>query len=406
MIAAAPDVARMRHCSLLIAAPALLAACATADRGADTSAVRDSAGVQIVESRGPSLESPWRIDPEPVVSIGVEEGAEPYQFSLIGHAFRLDDGRIVVSNQRNPAEIRVFDAQGTHLRTLGRSGSGPGEFTFRSFADRLGDTIRAYDPGQMRITHFSPDGELLGVAQIANVGGDPASRYILFPGASNGGLLGRSNAPRPDSTTSNPRRGFAEVILADPSGTARTQPMRIADGEYDESSSNNGLLLFTPRTGTLVKDSLLYVGTAADWTIDVYGPDLRLRRRIRRLVEPRPVTDADAAAYVEERVSVTRDPARRQAMERSFAGRAQRTHVPAYDMTMLVDAEGNLWVRSFPMPGQTEQSWSVFDGEGRYLGDVDVPASLQILTIERDHVLAVHRDELDVQRLQLLRLVK
>ena len=124
------------------------------------SLVRDSAGIQIVENAEPPEGSrlPWQIGPEPTMSIGVLEGAEPYMLLHVTHAARLPDGRIVVANG-GTSEVRVFDASGTHLLTWGGSGEGPGEFMGLYHAGPWpGDSIVAWFTSGRRISIFDSDG--------------------------------------------------------------------------------------------------------------------------------------------------------------------------------------------------------------------------------------------------------
>ena len=89
----------------------------------------------------------WRIGPEPTLSIGEVDGEDPYLLYLARDATRLNDGRIVVAN-RGTQELRVFDARGTCLETLGGEGEGPGEFTQLWSVERWpGDAIA---PGEER----------------------------------------------------------------------------------------------------------------------------------------------------------------------------------------------------------------------------------------------------------------
>ena len=64
---------------------------------------------------------------EPDLVIGVLEGAAEYQLYRVGRPVRLSDGRIAVPNSGSH-EVRLFDASGRFLRSVGRLGSGPGEF--------------------------------------------------------------------------------------------------------------------------------------------------------------------------------------------------------------------------------------------------------------------------------------
>jgi len=45
--------------------------------------------------------------------------------------------------------------------------------------------------------------------------------------------------------------------------------------------------------------------------------------------------------------------------------------------------------------------WLVFDPAGRLLGEVEMPAGLEVFEIGEDYVLGLVRDDLDVERLML-----
>ena len=66
----------------------------------------------------------WPLSGAPVVAIG-GDGTPATEFLRIRATFRLRDGLIAVVNTGSN-EIRVFDAQGKHVRTFGRTGRGPG----------------------------------------------------------------------------------------------------------------------------------------------------------------------------------------------------------------------------------------------------------------------------------------
>lgn len=71
-------------------------------------------------------ESAWRLTPD--IVLGEIEGEGAAVFGSIRALQADDDGRIYVADgQAN--EVRIFAADGTHLRTVGRTGEGPGEFT-------------------------------------------------------------------------------------------------------------------------------------------------------------------------------------------------------------------------------------------------------------------------------------
>lgn len=72
------------------------------------------------------VETPWRLVPE--LTLGALEGDRPDVFSTISGLAVDADGRILVVD-RNTNQLRFFSAQSEHLRTVGRTGEGPGEYT-------------------------------------------------------------------------------------------------------------------------------------------------------------------------------------------------------------------------------------------------------------------------------------
>ncbi len=135
--------------------------------------VSDSAGVEIREYPAGILShpSPRQLAPEPEVVIGVLEGPEAYQWTRPVAAVRLARGGFAVAEQ-SPGQIRIFDDEGTHLRTLGAAGDGPGEFRrLAGLALLPGDTLLAWDAGSARLSWFSVEGDLLRDRALRSPGG-------------------------------------------------------------------------------------------------------------------------------------------------------------------------------------------------------------------------------------------
>jgi hypothetical protein len=90
-------------------------------------------------------------------------------FTRIG-GVELDEDGLVYVMETEDRHIRVYDAQGTRVRTIGRAGEGPGEFAFRGASARfgiLGDTLWVTDTGSGRFTRFTLAGELIDAVQTA-----------------------------------------------------------------------------------------------------------------------------------------------------------------------------------------------------------------------------------------------
>jgi hypothetical protein len=384
--------------------PAWVLAGCTGDLGS-TYTARDSAGVQIVESHAPAWPQPWRLAAAPAVEIGVVDGPAEYQFSAIVSAFQLPDGTLVVAN-RNPPQLRVYDAAGQYLRSIGRLGSGPGEFRLIFSADRLHDTLRVYDPMNSRISLFNVQGDLLSAHQIGAGQPSPATMFILFPGGRDGSFLARSNAPSPATDGPGRQAGRSKILLADRTGVVLDTIASIDDGEFEVLNGRRGLVLFSARAAALPLDSLIYVGSGMSFAIDVYHVDGRLLRRMRRDYAPRPINEPDIAAFIEQQLASAPDPRMREARAQSMKDRSAASHMPAHDMTFVADHERNLWVKGYQAPGDETVAWSVFAPAGQYLGDVAVPAAFRILAVEARGAIGVWKDDLDVERLRVWPLEK
>ena len=142
----------------------LLSACAeSADHDMTGSAMRDSAGIQVVENAGPawSTDSGWRLGDAPLLDIGRLDGPDETQLFQVSAAASLSDGSFVLGSFGSH-DLRRFTADGEHLWTVGREGEGPGEFVgLMRLVASAGDTILTYDFRQRRFSRFSPDGTFL-----------------------------------------------------------------------------------------------------------------------------------------------------------------------------------------------------------------------------------------------------
>ena len=96
----------------------------------------------------------WTVSATPVTAIGMVDGPADQELASVSGARRLRDGRVVIANGK-PLELRIYDAHGTLLRRIGRTGDGPGEF--RGRLDLLpagGDSLLVYDQGSQRLSLF------------------------------------------------------------------------------------------------------------------------------------------------------------------------------------------------------------------------------------------------------------
>jgi len=101
-------------------------------------------------------------------SVGSLEG-ERDAFGNIWDADLDSRGRIYVADY-GQAQVTVFDNNGRYLRTIGRRGSGPGEFQNpMQIAVGPGDTLLVFDIGLRRLSKFAPDGAYVGQEVLEHI---------------------------------------------------------------------------------------------------------------------------------------------------------------------------------------------------------------------------------------------
>lgn len=378
------------------AAPLLLlgAACAAGDDAPPAVAVRDSAGIRIVESTRPALppDECFRVSERPPLVIGsVDSG-----FVGVVGAVRLTDGRIVVADFMT-FELRIFAPDGRLLRVVGRLGGGPGEFSALSGIEKLsGDSVIALDPLAGRETVFSPDGDVLQLRRSP----PPAARFA------DGTVVRLQGAWTVAGDATGYIRDPLDATWYAPDGSAR-QTVRFPGHEnYRIAEGGRIYNIEVPLARALrlaVHENRLFAGTGDEYAVDVYGADGKLQQRIRWHGPDRRLTADEFDAYAAAFLNAVPDENSRRRRARVLAEAPFRDELPAY-AELRTDAAGNLWARSHARPGSRMASWSVFDPQGRWLCDAALPADLTVTEIGTDYVLGIWKDELDIPFVHLHRM--
>lgn len=394
------------------AAVALVVSCAVlgCDRSsvASTFAVRDSAGIRIVESAVPAWEpgDAWTVGDDPVLHIGVIDGAQEYQFSFINGLFQ-DDGRIVVGDYR-AGNVRFFDLEGTYLAEFGRPGDGPGEFRQLGWVwSYRGDSLVAWDQRGRRLSFFDREGTF-----GRSVSASPIVRpEPLSPGEEVVWTAGGLGRPLSDGTflgssgdTFRGRLGERVVgegylIRFSPEGDSLAS-VGPYGGEMELRDFSQAPVISTPFARgwfSAPHASGIYVGFGPRIEIHDVSFDEGLRRIIRSSHLDLSATDEHVRDFMDferRRLAETAEPG---AIERALAEVQFPATVPPASQ-LEVDAEQHLWIRHYKMPfAPGPERWSVFDPDGVLLGIVETPERLQVRQIGSDFVLGIWTDELDVR---------
>lgn len=402
------------HPSTALLAAALLlplAACGGDAKGAGPT-VRDSAGIRIVQNEAPSWRKgqEWRVSSEPVTDVGVAEGDAHQQFGRVAGALRLSDGTLLVADgQAN--EIRAFDAQGRHLRTMGRAGGGPGEFQGLMGLHLLaGDTVAAYDYQGSRISFFAPSGTFVRGVTLQPLDGKLPARPLGFL---RDGRVMVTQLYNPQFTPSTkPTRDTVPLALYSAAGAEAARLGRVAGDEMVTVSGGTGdnriMMRQNPPFGLstyfAVRGERLLVGDPVRYELVERGPDGAVARLIRRGGEREAVTQADRDAFIKQRTEAMNDARFRQLQEQVMKSLVFPEHKPFFT-SLGVDPTGNVWVQRSAEDG-ADRPWDVFDADGHLLGTVTTPAGMQVTQFGTDFVVGIWSDELDVAHVRVHRIEK
>ena len=377
---------------------ALLIACASDPRSANTTAVRDSAGVRIVENLAPSIEPTWRLSDLPSLSIGTLDGLAPYSFNQVSSVMRLGDGRLLVAQE---AELRYFDAEGRHLHTAGGAGQGPGEFGRIRSVRPCGAGLIATDLLVLRVSLLDMEGGFI--------------RAVDAPEPVAGALPDVVRCLDGEPVYSVWTRGSGEraTVSRDPLSLVRF----VGGGAHDTLAVVPGLERFDGLTRPFgrttvyaLEDTVLHLADTGECEIRSYDLDGELRRIVRCAAEGGRVTDADVAA-IREQYTAGVPP---RMLETEILPRLNAVPFPETKPTVAdlrADAVGRLWLRPFDQPSDDPAtrdgptSWWIFDTDGSYLGTIAMPAGLTIHHIGANEILGVWRDSMEIEYVHVYELV-
>jgi hypothetical protein len=412
-------------CTLLAAGA--LAGCARGDsaRALPEHVLRDSAFVDVrgeravvavAESLRPvwAPGAGWRVSATPRITIGGDEAPRNATFHRVRHAARLPDGRLLVGDGAT-LRVRLYDPSGRHLRDIG--GRAADEISPIAGADAAlpageflglggfivhGDTLLVLG-GPATIYRYSLQGEGLGRSPVPvedrfGDGGTSAFELLL----SDGSLLAfieSPHAPRPDGPF---RPRFGVVRLA--AGSLAEDTVGWFGGpEHVRSGAVDRWVAFAANTEIAAGRDRIFVGDSRTGIINVYGYDGRMLRIIRRAWPEVSVDAADAERYrvaFRERVSTSGGTGAVTGYERVLAELPVARALPTF-RTILADATGHLWAEAYPWPPGQAPAWSIFDRDGRWLGDVTLPPGLRPLEIGRDYLLGVRDGSPGPDRVEL-----
>ena len=304
-----------------------------------------------------------------------------------------DSGRIYVADL-HANTIREFSPQGECLGSVGREGSGPGEFDMLAGIVRTRHTLWAVDASAHRLTLFDSTGAVRASLSL----GSGMGAWFPWPlWVDNGGRVHRWAVPSAAADGTTPmwrllvRHGNGETLAA--SDTFRIPRLDRRVETYSRTIDNLTEISPVPHSPAVVLDvdgeGDVWVANQAVFDLHkvTYGGDttktVRLRRPPAPLEGPERRRIADATGVTPDRL-----PERKLSLKSIHAG-----------------ANGWLWVAT--ETGAVREEWEVFDEHGLYIGRVVSPIPLDAKpppVFGAETITGVVRDALDLQYIVRLRI--
>lgn len=376
--------------------------CEAADQYSQAVQERDSAGVRIVESSAPAWNDRqlWSLSEAPALEIGSATGDPSTLFYQVQAVRRFDDGRILIVNM-GTNDLRVYSPTGQHMQTIGREGRGPGEFRYPRNA-WIGPDDSLFVVDIDRASVFDPEGRYIrsagfGIVRPQDRFDDGSYLRVVYTGRQDGSALGYS-------------RPKLAVVRSSLDGTVADTIAELPGTEIYLISQDGGFISSYRAPFGLEQHIALHRGSlySADGSAtEVYELDGAgiLTRILRRPGERDPVTPAAIQAFEDAMLETARNDQQRQRWHQVFREWTYPSFQPVFD-ELVVDRAGNIWVRHFTVSAEGQIPWTIFGSDGRWLGDLEIPASLQVKEVGTDYVLGLWTDDAGVEYVRLYDLEK
>ena len=375
---------------------------------------------------------------EEVYRLGSLSGEEWEQFGNVRRVGFDAAGQLYVFDNRAD-RIHVVGPDGEYLRTMGRSGEGPGEFQSPDGLAVMRDgRVVIADLGHRAYHVFAADGEFERMVRMAPEAGDLRITDLLpDPGgeavfsAVGAQLLRGSMGTSGARTTPHTSRPVERVILS--GDMARKDTVAegwLPSGEAPTSLPVDGQTnyrvpppaVFGPRIlpGALPDGSVAFSDSSA-YAIKIARPGAGVWRILRRPLEPIPVTNRVIEAEKERRLAELEESGDRSRMvingvrvaPNRERARKRIEELEFFDEVSIVRAlttgwEGEIWVqRHGEEPHDNNGPIDVLTMDGRYVGTYPAGVIRMPAAFGPDGLVAfIETDEMDVDAVVVRRLVR
>ncbi len=330
-------------------------------------------------------------------SIGSVGEPAPDEFDRVSSAILSPSNELFVANS-GTSEIRVFDLEGSLLRTIGRRGQGPGEFLGISSLSFVGNTLLALDSGNGRIGLLSLNGEWQG-QRIApgRVSGSGINLFQLGPDETYAWSMERGDAGMSLTYVEHSEGGVGDTIPQRPRPEA---PNSNVICNTPDGSMHFFATPFAPQFRQHPhRGGLVAVTSTSRYRIALVTPTGDTTRVFDRTRSQLPVTDSEWEAGNAEYRAFRAEWEDAPCSPRSPTRPAMKPFIA----DLIIDTDGRFWVEVNLANGT---AWEVFSPEGELLGTVEAHSRGDRAApyFTHEYIVLVSTDSLDVEGVDVYRL--
>jgi hypothetical protein len=285
---------------------------------------------------------------EEELSIGEAEGREEYMFSRIRSMAVDDKGRIYVLDWKE-IHVKVFDQDGTFIRTIGKKGQGPGEFIMPLSVSITHQNELVVDDYRSRLAFFSLEGEFKKNIQMAKL------RLSSVDIDSKGNIVGRAIVREEENPRYEMKKFDSELNYLHSLGFS---PL--------PSASRDG---FNPFMGIILSQidnhDQVICGYPENYEIKIFDKEGNLKRKIIKEYDPVEITEEEIKEATEGMPP------------------EQKLSIPKYHTAynwFATDDEGRIFVMTYERVDEGEvYYYDVFDPEGKFIVKISLKTRPYVL---------------------------
>jgi hypothetical protein len=300
--------------------------------------------------------------------------------------------------------LQHFDEDGLHIRRIGRTGRGPGEFTRLTAVGVVRDTLWVFDGAQLRSVFYSLDGQAL--ATIPSNGGWLA---LVTSAGSMGRQLGAGVAEAraqelplvlmtrdgiPTDTVAWVPSAHTRVLIPRPDGSFTLAAQHFTDAGITVAAPGGRLVFIVDRSVAHSSENAAFGVVALAANGDTLW-SRRYRYTPKRVESERADSVWKALAPVFSRAG------------HSDAEIREALFLPTYYppvSSAFSGLDGSLWIRR--ESGEDAIEYNVLSSNGDFIANLSVPAKFYLVAASTVYAWGVQTDDFDVPSIVRFRIQK